>query len=376
MKDYLGKDIKKLGFGFMRLPMVDGEVDVAHTQKMVDHFMSNGFTYFDTAYVYIGGKSEVHLRETLVKKYPRESFQIASKMPTWGLKDESQFDEYFNETMERLGIDYIDFYLVHALNRNSYKQSSELGVWEFIAKKKAEGKIKHIGFSFHDNAEVLDQILTEHPETEFVQLQINYVDWESDNVQSRKCYEVALKHNKPIIIMEPVKGGTLANVSAKSEEVMKKFNPSATPSSWAVRYCASLDNIITVLSGMSNMEQIEDNVSYMKDFKKFTKEEYACIDAVVDIINKIPTIPCTDCKYCVDGCPMNINIPRLFGVFNQHKKYGADQNVASNKGQFNEVVKDKGLPSECVSCGACEGHCPQKIEIIQELANIANVYEK
>ncbi|MFI3327082.1 MAG: aldo/keto reductase [Clostridia bacterium] len=375
MSKYLGEDFKKLGFGFMRLPMIEeGVIDMEQTCKMVDHFMDKGFTYFDTAYVYIGGKSEVALKESLIDRYPRESFQIASKLPMWEQED-YDMDKIFNTTMERLGTDYIDFYLLHALNAGTAKRAEEIGGWDYIAKKKAEGKIKHIGFSFHDKAEVLDDILTKHPEAEFVQLQINYIDWDNNDVQSKLCYEVALKHNKPIIVMEPVKGGTLASVTPKAEEIFKASKPELSTASWAVRFAASLENIVTVLSGMSDMAQLQDNVAYMENFEPLTDSEKTDVKSVVDIINQIPLIPCTDCKYCVDGCPMSINIPALFSAMNHHKKFDPDQAVLSTKNRFDNAVKEKELPSACIACGACEDKCPQKIEIIKELADIAAIYE-
>ncbi len=376
MGKYLGEEYKKLGFGFMRLPMNGDTIDMEHTCKMVDEYMAKGFTYFDTAYVYIGGKSEVAIKDAVVDRYPRDSFQVASKLPIWSLENLDDMERIFQESLDRAGLEYYDFYLLHALNKNSAQKCDDLGCWDFIAKKKAEGKIKHIGFSFHDSADVLDDILTKHPESEFVQLQINYIDWESENVQSKKCYETAIKHNKPIIIMEPVKGGTLAGLPQDAVNLLKSKEPNLSVPSWAIRYAASFDNVVTVLSGMSNMEQLNDNISYMENFKALTSDEQKTIDEVVEIINRVPLIPCTDCKYCVEGCPQQINIPAYFSAMNHHKKFDTDQTVASNMNRFNEIAKDGGKPSECIACGLCENYCPQKIEIINELANIAGVYEK
>ena len=369
--------IGKLGFGFMRLPMDGKEIDMAETCNMVDSFMEKGFNYFDTAYVYIGGKSEVALRESLVKRYPRESFKIASKLPLWDIKTKDEIDKIFNETMERLGLEYIDFYLLHSMNLDRFKQAEEMGAWDYIKEKKAEGKIKHIGFSFHDSAEHLEEALKMRADdTEFIQLQINYIDWESDNVQSRKCYEVARKYNKPIIIMEPVKGGSLVALPTKAQDIFKSVNPDLSIPSWAIRYCASLEGVLTVLSGMSNMEQMNDNLSYMADFKPLNEAEYTAVDEAVEIINKVPTIPCTNCKYCVDGCPMNINIPRLFSVANQNKKFGDESKKPYNIRAYKDATKDNGLASACLQCGACKSHCPQHIEIIEELKKIAAAYEE
>lgn len=369
---YLGEDIKKLGFGFMRLPMNGEEVDIEQTKKMVDHYMDLGFTYFDTAYVYMNGKSEMAIRDAVVKRYPRESFQLATKMPLHPIKEYADYQPIFDESLRRTEAGYFDFYLLHALNKDSYKKAEETGGWDFVQEMKKKGLVKHAGFSFHDSAAVLDEILTRHPEAEFVQLQINYADWESENVQSRQCYEVARKHGKPVIIMEPVKGGSLAVMSEELENKFKSYNPEASVASWAVRYAASLDGLVTVLSGMSNEEQLNDNTSFMKDFKPLTDEERQVIAEVVDIFNKAPKIPCTACQYCVDDCPMKINIPRLFSTMNHYMTFG---NKEADKRSYENAVKDRGRASECLHCGSCESHCPQHLEIIKELEKIAATFE-
>ena len=269
--------MKKLAFGLMRLPMTENtekpEIDINRVCKMVDTFIERGFTYFDTAWVYHGGFSEKIFGELVAKRYPREQFQVVSKMPVWELKEESDLERIFEEQLKKCNIEYFDYYFLHSLGTGNYESAEKFHGFEFIQKMKAEGKIKHIGFSFHDNAEKLDQILTKHPEIELVQLQINYIDWESDNVQSRKCYEVAMKHNKMVAIMEPIKGGSLANIMDDAKKLFTDYNPNASVASWAVRYAASLDNILVVLSGMSNMEQLNDNMSYMKDFVPLSAEE-------------------------------------------------------------------------------------------------------
>ncbi len=368
------ENIKKLGFGFMRLPQVNGNTDINQVNEMVDIFMKNGFTYFDTAYVYGDGKSELDLKETLVKRYPRHSFQIADKLPIWAVNEKEDMQKIFNTSLERVGVDYFDFYLMHAMSKEKEEKAEKFGAWEFAFEMKKQGKIKHVGFSFHDTAEVLDEILTKHPEAEFVQLQLNYYDWENNDVQSRACYEVALKHNMPIIIMEPVKGGTLANMTPDAEAMLKAKDKDASIASWAIRYAASLENIVTVLSGMSNLEQLNDNVKHMSNFKKLTKDEFDLLFDVVKEINEKPTVPCTDCKYCVKDCPMGINIPEIFKVMNHHLKFDADYNKPSNTWAFENRTGDA-RPSTCVSCAMCEGHCPQKIQIIEELAKIADIYE-
>jgi len=377
-KGYLGDNIPKLGFGLMRLPMIGEEIDMEQTISMVDTFMQKGFTYFDTAYVYINGKSEVAAREALVKRYPRDSFTVATKLPLWdNVETEEDMQRIFDTSMERLGVDYIDFYLLHAMDKTKFEKADAIGAWDFIFKMKEQGKIRHCGFSFHDSADVLDEALTKHPEAEFVQLQINYLDWESDNVQARKCYEVCLKHNKPIVVMEPIKGGSLASMAESAQSVLTNANPDASVASWAVRYCAGLDNIVTVLSGMSTQAQMDDNVSYMENFKPLSEEESATLNRAIDALNAIPTIPCTACRYCVDDCPQQINIPEIFKAMNGYKQFGnaAGTNKPFNQWNYNRATKDGGKASDCIQCGSCEAHCPQHINIIEELKAAAAVYE-
>ena len=369
---YLGESIKKLGFGLMRLPMNGDEIDMDQTKKMVDTFMSKGFTYFDTAYVYIGGKSEVALKEAVVDRYPRDSFQCATKLPLWDQKSREELQEILDTSLQRAGLEYYDFYLLHAMSAERAQKADELQAWDFMKQVKAQGKAKHIGFSFHDSAEALEDILKNHPEMEFVQLQINYADWESDSVQSRKCYEVARKYNKPVIIMEPVKGGSLATMTPEVQKLFKDANPEASIPSWAIRYCASLEGIITVLSGMSNEEQLNDNVSYMEDFQPLTDSERQVVAKAVEILNNTPTIPCTACKYCVDGCPQKINIPGVFSAMNNFTLYN---NLPGAKGSYQNAVKDGGKASDCIQCGNCEAHCPQHIQIIEELKKAAATLE-
>ena len=369
---YLGESIKKLGFGLMRLPMNGDEIDMDQTKKMVDTFMSKGFTYFDTAYVYIGGKSEVALKEAVVDRYPRDSFQCATKLPLWDQKSREELQEILDTSLQRAGLEYYDFYLLHAMSAERAQKADELQAWDFMKQVKAQGKAKHIGFSFHDSAEALEDILKNHPEMEFVQLQINYADWESDSVQSRKCYQVARKYNKPVIIMEPVKGGSLATMTPEVQKLFKDANPEASIPSWAIRYCASLEGIITVLSGMSNEEQLNDNVSYMEDFQPLTDSERQVVAKAVEILNNTPTIPCTACKYCVDGCPQEINIPGVFSAMNNFTLYN---NLPGAKGSYQNAVKDGGKAGDCIQCGNCEAHCPQHIQIIEELKKAAATLE-
>ncbi len=372
IKDYLGNNIPKLGFGLMRLPMLEEDVDIEQLKTMVDRFIKSGFTYFDTAYVYTNGKSEEIAKEVLVNRYPRETFQLATKMPVWLTKTRKDFEDIFNTQLERTGAGYFDYYLLHALDKGRLVETEENGAWDFVKEMKEKGLIKHLGFSFHDSAECLEEILRKHPEAEFVQLQINYVDWESDDVQSRRCYEVARKYKKPIIIMEPIKGGSLAVMRPEIQEMFKKSAPDLSIASWAIRYAASLEGIITVLSGMSDTQQVDDNLSYMTDFKPLDHKEYAILDKVVEELVKIPTIPCTSCKYCVDDCPQRIDIPAIFNCFNNYKIY---QNITSAKGDYSWSTRNGGKASDCIACGACEGHCPQHIQIIHTLQEAASILE-
>jgi len=371
-KNFLGSDIKKLGFGLMRLPTKDGQIDIEQVKEMVDAFMTKGFTYFDTAYVYHGGQSEVAAREAIVKRYPRASFQLATKLPVWEVKEKSDLDRLFNTSLERTGAGYIDFYLLHALGKNHLAALDKFDMWGYVVGLKAKGLVKHAGFSFHDKADVLDEILTKHPEMEFVQLQINYADWEDADVQSRECYEVAMKHNVPVIIMEPVKGGNLASMSPEVQSLLTDARPESSVASWAMRFAASLDGVVTVLSGMSVPAQMNDNLATFTDFQPLSAEEKTVIDAVVKKIAEIPTIPCTDCKYCVADCPQKINIPGIFDTYNSYTIYG---NLEGKKGHYKWVIGKSGKASDCIACGVCEGHCPQHIPIIDNLKEIAGVLE-
>lgn len=369
--------MKQLGFGTMRMPLLNPEdqtdVDIPQVCRMVDTFLEQGFTYFDTAYMYHEYASEKIVKKVLTERYPRESYQLATKLPTMMLKEKEDMERIFEEQLEKCGVSYFDYYLLHCLNVENYEICNKLGAFEFVQEKKKEGKIKKIGFSFHDSAEVLETILKEHPEMEFVQLQINYLDWDSPNVQSGKCHELAVQYGKDIIVMEPVKGGTLAKLPQKAEELLKAAEPQQSIASWAVRYAASLPNVFMVLSGMSNYEQMLDNTAYMKDFKTLTEKEMQMLEDVVDIIHESIAIPCTACKYCVEGCPKNIPIPDYFKLYNQYAKFGEGSHT---RGRYDELTKEHGKAADCIACGNCERHCPQNLPIIHEMTKVADVYDK
>lgn len=366
----LGRSIGKLGFGFMRLPRSGDDFDYAQIDAMVDAFLDAGFTYFDTAYVYQG--SEEAMRKTLVERHPREAYQVATKLPMFLLKEPADMRKLFDESCARLGVDVVDFYLLHGLDARANETAEKLGAWEFVKTLKDEGKIRHYGFSFHDTADKLDEILTRHPDAEFVQLQINYLDWDSEDVQSRLVYETALKHGKPVVIMEPLKGGLLASDSSPIRRVLKAAAPGKSLASWAVRFAASLGGVITMLSGMSSLEQLADNIATVKDLKPLTDAETAAVREAVGVLNSVPRVPCTSCKYCVESCPQNINIPDLFGVYNT---YLVHNSTANSDFSYMMATKDRGKPSDCIACRACEEHCPQHIVISDHMREMAKIYE-
>ncbi len=375
MENYLGQDIPKLGFGLMRLPMLNGEIDIELLKKMVDRFLAEGFTYFDTAYGYHSGLSERAIKTALVDRYPRNRYLLATKLPAWaGAKTKEEAREMFYTSLARTGVGFFDFYLMHNLGESRTKAFEEFGIWNFLAQKKKEGMIRHLGFSFHDKAAVLDKILTEHPDMDFVQLQINYADWNNPMVESRLCYEVARKHGKPVVVMEPVKGGILATPPPPVEEILKTSDPDASLPSWAIRYAASLDGVITVLSGMSDLAQIEDNMSYMKMFKSLNEAEIDVIHKAQAILATIPSIPCTACRYCMDGCPQSIAIPGILKSMNMIAIYGNQQ---AAKGSYGWNTKGNHLngASACIACSHCESVCPQHIRIIDELKKAAEIFD-
>ena len=365
---YLGESIGKLGFGLMRLPQKeDGAIDVEQTKEMVDLLLEAGFTYFDTAWAYAG--SEDAIRQALVERYPRESFQLATKNAAWiNCKTREEAIAQFDTSLKQTGAGYFDFYLLHNLGEGRTHFFDDFDLWNFVQEKKAEGLIRHAGFSFHAGPEELDEILTKHPEMEFVQLQINYLDWDSAKVQSAGVYEVARKHNKPIIIMEPVKGGLLANLQS---DITKPFG-SASPSSMALRFAAGLDGVLAVLSGMSTMEQLEENTKIFSPLEKLSDEEMKAIHFVKESIKKLQVIECTACGYCLSGCPKKIAIPDIFKLLNEE---AVMENKDGVRNRYSTMIKDgkSGAASSCIRCGKCERVCPQKLPIRDLLRTAENL---
>ena len=373
MEQYFGEKTPKLGFGLMRLPKKGGGIDIEQTKQMVDLFMEAGLTYFDTAYVYDDGDSERAAKAALVDRYPRESYTLCTKLCAWmGAHNEKTAKQQFYTSLERTGAGYFDYYLLHALQAGNYKTYDKYHIWDFVKEQKAKGLIKHWGFSFHATPDILDELLTAHPDVEFVQLQLNYADWENPQVTARENYEVARKHGKSIVVMEPVKGGVLADPPREVGKIFKEASPAASYASWAIRYAASLDGIITVLSGMSNLEQMKDNLSYMKDFKPLNTEEQAAIRKAQELMNGIKSIPCTACHYCTAGCPKKIPIPEIFAARNQQLVWGQ---LKEGGRQYAKAVENVGKAGDCISCGQCERACPQQIDVITRLKDCAAQFD-
>lgn len=361
----------KLGFGCMRFPMKDNEVDYEETTKMIDAFIEQGFNYFDTAHGYLEGKSEQTLRECLVKRYSREDYILVNKLTTYFFTKEEEIRPLFESQLKACGVEYFDFYLLHAQNADFFAKYKRCRAYEAAFQFKKEGKVKHVGISFHDKAEVLEQILTEYPEIEVVQIQFNYLDYEDVGIESRKCYEVCAKHNKPVIVMEPVKGGVLADIPDAAKAVFDALD-GGSYASYAIRFAAGFDHIMMVLSGMSTMEQVEDNTGYMKKFKPLTDEELEAVWKVRDIIRTQGLIPCTGCKYCMDVCPQKIAIPDLFSDMNSRTIF----KNWNSEFYYDVHTQNRGKASDCIKCGKCEKVCPQHLGIRDLLVQVADAFEE
>ena len=370
--------MKKLGFGFMRLPLTDANdvrsVDLEQLERMVDFFLEHGFTYFDTAYMYHDYISEEVLRKVLVERYSRELFTITTKLPLTLLKTKDEQQLIFEKQLKKCGVEYFDYYFLHNISTSNYEKAERFGSFGFIQKLKEQGLVNHIGFSFHDNSDLLNRVLAEHPETEFVQLQINYLDWDNEGIQSRKCLETARHHGKPVIVMEPVKGGSLVDIPDEAKAMLEKYAPKMSVASWAVRFAAGQDGVMLVLSGMSTFGQLADNVGYMENFTPLSEGELEVLERAKSIIAAYETIPCTACRYCVDGCPIGIPIPEYFALYNAHEH--------TKKGIFDvqtvyyeNLAKTHAKASACLLCAQCERACPQHIKVIDGLKKVVSVFE-
>jgi len=373
--------MKKLGFGLMRLPVTDpadsASVDIEQLCKMVDLFLERGFTYFDTAWMYNGFASERAANEALVKRHPRDSFTLATKLHFGFFNTPADYDKVFAEQLEKTGVDYFDYYLLHGIDAENLDKYESTGCFEWLLAKKETGLVKHAGFSFHDTAEVLDGILERHPEMEFVQLQVNYLDWESEWIQSRENLAICAKHGKPVVVMEPVKGGSLAKVPTEAEQLFKAADPQASVPSWAIRFAASQPEVMMVLSGMSDLEQVRDNTAYMEDFVPLTAEEQDLCFKAADIINAQIAIPCTGCSYCTEGCPREIAIPQYFSLYNEIMREDMEhKGWTVSFSNYNALTNSFGKASDCIECRQCEQACPQHLPIVDYLKDVAERFER
>ena len=371
--------MKKLGFGLMRLPLTDANdeksVDLKVFCDMVDTFLDRGFNYFDTAYMYHGYQSEVFMKNALVDRYPRAAFQVADKMHMRYLKEDGQQERYFEEQLQKCGVDYFDSFLIHNLGAPNYEIAQRFSTFEYLEGQRAAGRIRRFGFSFHDTADVLERILSDHPNVDFVQLQLNYMDWEDKSIQSRLCHEVARKHGKPIIVMEPLKGGTLANVPPEAEALFLASRPELSMASWGIRFAASQEGVEMVLSGMSNLEQLLDNTSYMQDFEPMSEEELKLAYLAAEMIRASELISCTTCGYCMEDCPMNIPIPNYFALYNADKR-SLNADFSIHEQYYENYLPSHGKAGDCIACGRCEAACPQHLPIIEWMKKVSENFDK
>ena len=372
--------MKKLGFGLMRLPLLDPSVatsvDMEQLKQMVDLFLERGFTYFDTAWMYTGFASENAAKEALVLRHPRDSFTLTTKLHAGFFDSLEDRDKIFNAQLEKTGADFFDYYLLHDVEANTYPKFEKYDCFTWLQEKKRAGLVHHMGFSFHDTPELLDEVLTAHPEMEFVQLQLNYLDWESPWIQSRRNYEVCVKHGKPVIVMEPVKGGSLAKVPAEAEALFRAAEPELSIPSWGIRFAASQPNVMMVLSGMSTLQQMEDNTGFMEDFQPLDEEKLALCHRAAEIINAQIAVPCTGCSYCTEGCPMHIAIPKYFSLYNEIKREDMEQKGWTvSFTQYDVLTQDFGRAGDCIACGQCERICPQHLPIIEHLKQVSECFD-
>ena len=371
MNKFFSEIKKNFGFGCMRLPMKDDEVDYDEFTKMVDTFIENGFNYFDTAHGYLGGKSEIAIKKCLTSRYPRDAYILTDKLSSHTFKTQEDIRPIFEKQLAICGVDYFDFYLMHAQAANNYDQYKNAKAYETAFELKKEGKIKHVGFSFHDKAEFLDKILTEYPQVEVVQLQFNYKDYEDASVESRKCYEVCLKHNKPVIVMEPVRGGSLVNLPAVAKKVFDDLH-GGSPVSYAIRFAASFPNVMMVLSGMGDMNMMTENVGFMKNFVPLNDTEKEAVEKVCAILNSENLISCTACRYCIEHCPKSIAIPDLFACLNAKRQF-----QSWNTDYYYDIhTQTSGKASDCIKCGRCEDICPQHLEIRKLMEDVSKEFDK
>ena len=384
MKNFFGTPIKKLGFGLMRLPThdekADSEIDIEHVKKMVDLYLQRGFSYFDTAFVYNNGKSEEAFRAAVAERYPRDKFQATSKLPLWKPANLDEMKKLTQTSLNRMGLDYLDLYLLHGIGPGRLEMIDKSGAWGYIASLRESGKAKNIGFSYHGDADTLNRILDVHAkDVDIVQIQVNYLDWEDGKIQSRKCYEACVNHGSAIIIMEPVKGGSLANFAPAVADIFRKANPDASLVSWALRFAMGLEGVVTVLSGMSSLEQVKDNIAIAETVKPLSCADMEVIAGAMEELKKVPVIPCTECGYCVADCPKKISTPKIIGIMNGYLKH---QNITAAKrlytlttsvNPFGGIVSAKS--GECIECGSCEEHCPQGIKIIETHKKAAKLFE-